>query len=638
MSRLVRLPPALVALALIVACQGDRSLTPPSLFADLQDGANNGGNPDFFFFPPLVPNPTSHPNLDPGGFNHTLVPFVRVCELTADPAMDPSAQCVTGDPVLQPTPASLVPGEELYKLEWDTEASGLQAEKFYRIQVFGGGSPDQLGPELGFLDVDPVDNGVKNAKSTETYVFQDRRTVPIKFRIENGALCVGRADCGERIITDAGGDVITNTGFAAASFPPGALNAGQQVTVIIERVTVGPDNDCHDGQLTGVAQFEGCYDFRTEPGPTEFNFPVRVEVCVEVPFTDARLDFLSLFKSNGEITQALPNVDDELIDCANFSGGSDLTRAGPAARLLHLASAGWRALTRLVVPKPAYATTANLGLGGETGSFSNIGWGLVSTSTSLTTSAELGVVNEPLTLTATVTPSWPMTPTGVVQFFDGSTLLGSATLDAQGAASLAVNNLGLAPHTLSASFAGSHGTPHMLPSTSSPVAQHVIQRFDLASDFTVGLGDATPETEDFDGIAVGTPISTIIANVLDVASTFGTLEVRTCGIFGFDATTRLAGNGRYDLLFTSPRNAVGFDVAAQDPATDPAQIEVHTDAGTVTFPVENTSGNESIPTFLGMISTIALDSVIVHEGPEVGGSGNEEICLDNFIVANVTFP
>lgn len=644
MTRLARSSLAVTTLAFLFACHSDRTVTtpfgPPSF--DISDGAHSG-NPDFFFFPPLVPTPTGDLNFEPGDFNPALAPLVRVCELTANPATDASATCVDGPPILPPTPARLAPGEELYTLEWDTKAPELHQASFYRIHVFGAGSAEQLGTELGFLDVDPVDQGMKNARSTETYQFQDGRTLPIKFRIEGGALCANDVDCAERVVTDAGGDVITNTGFAAASFPPGALDLGQQVTVIIDRFTVGSDNDCHNGQLAAVQQFEGCYRFRTEPGPTDFNIPVRVEVCVELPFTEPRFPFLSLFKSDPGVTEALRNVNDELIDCAAFSGTADLIGRSPAVRLLHLASAGWRALTRFVAPKSAHATTmANVGLGGETGSFSNIGWGLVATSTSLSSSAGLAVVGESLTLTATVTPASPMTPTGVVQFFDGATLLGSAPVDAQGVATLPVRGLSLAPHTLSSSFIGSHGTPHMQPSTSGALTQHMVQRFNTLPEFTAALGGAATQSQNLDGIEGGTPISTLIAGVLNVRSTFPTLEVVSCGgtnaIAGSGGTVRQDGTGRYDLLFGAVRNALSFDVGAQDPATGPARIEVQTDAGTVTFPVSNLSGNESTPTFLGMIASIAINQVLVHEGPEVGGTGNEEICLDTFLTGSVPLP
>ncbi len=73
-----------------------------------------------------------------------------------------------------------------------------------------------------------------------------------------------------------------------------------------------------------------------------------------------------------------------------------------------------------------------------------------STTTSLSLSAATSVFGEPVTLTATVT-SENGTPNGAVQFFDGSVLLGSASLN-NGAASLTTSTLSVGVHSLKAVY------------------------------------------------------------------------------------------------------------------------------------------------------------------------------------------
>lgn len=88
---------------------------------------------------------------------------------------------------------------------------------------------------------------------------------------------------------------------------------------------------------------------------------------------------------------------------------------------------------------------------------------LLSTTTTLTASASTGLVIAPVTLTATATAT--STPSGTMTFLDGATVLGTATLDASGSASLTVSTLGAGLHTLTASlaagatFAGSTSSP-----------------------------------------------------------------------------------------------------------------------------------------------------------------------------------
>jgi len=137
--------------------------------------------------------------------------------------------------VLGPAEADLA-GQQ-YKVNWNTGQPAIDPNKFYRIQVFGGAGQDT---PLGFADVDPVNNGnqLKNVNTGEYIGLVDGRTLPIRFRIERGAFGTNCAsDCAEASVPGTGGVVVTNTGFAGASFPSGWLPAPfTNVVVTIERV------------------------------------------------------------------------------------------------------------------------------------------------------------------------------------------------------------------------------------------------------------------------------------------------------------------------------------------------------------------------------------------------------------------
>jgi hypothetical protein len=75
------------------------------------------------------------------------------------------------------------------------------------------------------------------------------------------------------------------------------------------------------------------------------------------------------------------------------------------------------------------------------------------TLTTLASSNDPAVFGDPVTLTATVTaPSG--TPTGVVNFYDGTTLLGSAFIDGNGVASITISLLGAGDHMITAVYNG----------------------------------------------------------------------------------------------------------------------------------------------------------------------------------------
>ncbi len=81
---------------------------------------------------------------------------------------------------------------------------------------------------------------------------------------------------------------------------------------------------------------------------------------------------------------------------------------------------------------------------------------LLDNTTSVTASPNPSVDGQPVTFTATVTPTQPGvgTPTGSVSFSEGGTLLGTRTLDAEGNATFNTTTLALGSHTITASYAG----------------------------------------------------------------------------------------------------------------------------------------------------------------------------------------
>jgi hypothetical protein len=72
----------------------------------------------------------------------------------------------------------------------------------------------------------------------------------------------------------------------------------------------------------------------------------------------------------------------------------------------------------------------------------------------LTASSNPAPVGTFITFTATVAPGSSGTPTGTVTFKDGSTTLGTGTLNASGVATFAKQGLGLGTHPITASYSG----------------------------------------------------------------------------------------------------------------------------------------------------------------------------------------
>ncbi|MBK9030643.1 MAG: hypothetical protein IPL61_04770 [Myxococcales bacterium] len=165
---------------LVAACGLDATVPPVGATAQavIDDAAHGGLNEHFYFLPSLVPAPTVS-----GVFDPDLAPTVEICELDAGaPAWARSPRTIWWAAPAGTLSVDLA--AEAYHVNWHTTDSELRSDTNYRIMVF---AEAQL---LGFADVDVVDSGrqLRNVNTAEFIPLLDGRTLPIKFRIEEGAI------------------------------------------------------------------------------------------------------------------------------------------------------------------------------------------------------------------------------------------------------------------------------------------------------------------------------------------------------------------------------------------------------------------------------------------------------------------
>jgi hypothetical protein len=181
LSRSARLLPLLAAT--ILACEPDGPTSPraipqeqsPSLA--ISDGAHGGGNAHFYFLPPLVPRPGYS-----GVFDATLQPVVEVCVV--------AAKTCSGVPIVSFTTTAgggservrVDAEDELYIVNWHARSAG-GGDGVYRISVKVGTTL------LGYLEV-TLGHGAKSKGSvaSDDDIARNGGTIPIKFRIEEGAI------------------------------------------------------------------------------------------------------------------------------------------------------------------------------------------------------------------------------------------------------------------------------------------------------------------------------------------------------------------------------------------------------------------------------------------------------------------
>jgi hypothetical protein len=103
--------------------------------------------------------------------------------------------------------------------------------------------------------------------------------------------------------------------------------------------------------------------------------------------------------------------------------------------------------------------------------------GKAGTTSSVSASAASVMLQRNITFTAHVVAATSGTPTGSVNFNDGATSLGSATLDGSGNASLSLSTLAAGSHSITLAYAGDGN----FTSSTSPAITEMVQDFQLAS-------------------------------------------------------------------------------------------------------------------------------------------------------------
>jgi len=177
---------ALLAMCLLLTCDRGDQITDP--FASISDGSHLAGNRNFFFLPPLVPNPSGSPGYEPLAFDPTVRPTVQICRLEG-------ASCAPSQPDGFPLVYTMEtgPGGETVRLleldqqfvvKWHAGDFHLDPASDYRITVLVTDAP------LGYADVDVVSSGreLRNVSTNEFIGLVEGRTLSIKFRIERGAI------------------------------------------------------------------------------------------------------------------------------------------------------------------------------------------------------------------------------------------------------------------------------------------------------------------------------------------------------------------------------------------------------------------------------------------------------------------
>jgi len=203
--------------------------------------------PGFYFLAPMVKGSEYSGTFDAG-----LSPVVEICETTACAAIHESFD-MDGEGSER---VRLDEEDEHYIVNWHTDQTGTEVGQTYRIRV------SVAGTVLAHADIQMAENGrdAKNITDDEAIALVDGRTLPIKFRVEEGAVYV----------TDSGGGtIISEDGLVTLEIPENAIDGEIGIT-ISSAMDELDDEDVIPGTL---------FDFG--PSPFTFNEPVILTIIFD---------------------------------------------------------------------------------------------------------------------------------------------------------------------------------------------------------------------------------------------------------------------------------------------------------------------------------------------------------------------
>src|SRR5262245_40162418 len=405
--------------------------------------------------------------------------------------------------------------------------------------------------------------------------------------------------------------------FTPQSMALGDVNGDGKVDLAIEGVSfldsdafqvgvlLGRGDGTFQAPLLGAAQPGGSGDLALG----DFNDDGRTDAAVADELGAPTGD-LSVFAGNGDGTfQSLVRL--------------DLPTGGNGPEGVAAADLDGDGLVDLVAANASSGTVGVL-LNTSTGTTA------AKTGTDLSTSTATAVFGQRVTLTAGVTSDAGL-PTGTVTFRDGTTVLGTAPVNAAGQATLAVS-LGVGNHELVASFAG---TGNFADSTG--VADVTVNR--AATTVSLGssanpaaTGQAVTFTARVAAVAPGAGTPTGSVTFKDGAVILGTVAVRADGTAPLTTSFAATGGHAITAVYNGDPNFVGTSQTITEPVL--AGVSVSFAAGTLR--VTGDAQDNTIVVSRDTAGTILVNGVAIP-GVTVanttvsflnGSDGNDNLSLD----------
>jgi hypothetical protein len=205
-----------------------------------------------------------------------------------------------------------------------------------------------------------------------------------------------------------------------------------------------------------------------------------------------------------------------------------------------------------------------------------------STSTTVSSSLNPSTINQSAILTAMVSSSLTGTISGIVTFLDGSTTLGSSSLNGSGSATLAISTLAVGTHNITAAYSGDGA----FTASTSAVLSQVVQKANTSTTLSsapasANLNQTVTFTATVTPGTAGEPTGAV--NFLDGTTQIGsaalngaaaTFSTSALAAGSHSITAAYSGNDSYNVSASTAMNLVvtAPDFALSTTALSPASV------------------------------------------------------------------
>ena len=187
---------------------------------------------------------------------------------------------------------------------------------------------------------------------------------------------------------------------------------------------------------------------------------------------------------------------------------------------------------------------------------------LPSSTTTLNSSTTTATIGQNITLTATVAGS---TPTGTVQFKDGTTNLGNAVTLSNGVAMYSTTALALGAHTITASYSGDVGNNASASSAISVTVTKAPSAISLSSsNTTTTQGQSITLSATLSGKLISGTVQ-----FMDGATSLGTVTINNC-VMTFTTSALSVGTHNITAIYSGDGNNLGSTSAFVVQTVNPA--------------------------------------------------------------------